>query len=264
MPEIQRFYVATRHGRIHVASCGDGRPILLLHQTPRSWDEYRDVLPLLGSEFRAIAMDTPGFGDSDPAPSGSATIEVWAATALAVLTELGVERAAVAGHHTGAAIALEAAAQSPGRVSRLILSACPFVDAPRRARHAARPVIDEVDESPNGEHLIRLWRQRRPYYPANNIDLLNRLVRDALRAGPLAAEGHRIVNRYRMEDRIGLVRSPTLVIAPAEDPNCDPACRLVAQSIPGSILHVVPGGQVPFPDGMPKVFADLVRGFVPR
>ena len=32
--------------------------VLLLHQTPRSWAEYRAVLPILGTRYRAIAMDT--------------------------------------------------------------------------------------------------------------------------------------------------------------------------------------------------------------
>ena len=56
--QVERVFVKTRFGRIHAAICGSGFPILLLHQTPRSWDEYRDVLPLLGRGFRAIAMDT--------------------------------------------------------------------------------------------------------------------------------------------------------------------------------------------------------------
>src|SRR4030095_11391191 len=66
---VERRFVTTPLGRIHVAMAVPGFPVLLLHQTPRSWDEYRDVLPLLGRDFRAIAMDTLGFGDSD-SPAG--------------------------------------------------------------------------------------------------------------------------------------------------------------------------------------------------
>src|SRR5215510_12517337 len=81
---VERHFVTTRLGRIHVATAGTGFPVLLLHQTPRSWDEYRDVLPLLGGDFRAIAMDTLGFGDSDP-PAGDPSIELWAQGAFALL-----------------------------------------------------------------------------------------------------------------------------------------------------------------------------------
>src|SRR5258707_8558438 len=129
LPAIERSFVSVPSGRAHIAACGAGRPILLLHQTPRSWDEYREVLPLLGAHYRAIAMDTVGFGDSQPLPTGADSIEAWAEAAHEVLAALGHGRAVVAGHHTGAAIAVEMAASRPEPVEALVLSACPYVDA---------------------------------------------------------------------------------------------------------------------------------------
>src|SRR5262245_38594363 len=87
-PAIERSFVSLGFGPVHVAACGAGRPVLLLHQTPRSWDEYRDVLPLLASKYRAIAMDTVGFGDSDPLPAGRDSIEMWAQCAHELLAAL--------------------------------------------------------------------------------------------------------------------------------------------------------------------------------
>ena len=110
---IERSFVSISSGPVHVAACGAGRPILLLHQTPRSWDEFREVLPLLGEKYRAIAMDTVGFGDSHPLPAGLDSIEAWAAAAHEVLAALGHRSATVLGHHTGAAIAIEMAASRP-------------------------------------------------------------------------------------------------------------------------------------------------------
>ena len=83
MPQVERSFIVTPSGRIHIASTGSGAPVLLLHQTPRSWDEFRDVLPLLGRHYRVIAMDTVGYGDSDPLPDGKASIEDWATAAPA-------------------------------------------------------------------------------------------------------------------------------------------------------------------------------------
>ena len=258
---VERRFVTTPHGRIHVAIAGAGFPVLLLHQTPRSWDEYRDVLPLLGRDFRVIAMDTPGFGDSDR-PIGEPSIEAWAQAALALLDALKEPRAAIVGHHTGAAIAVEMAASAPARVSALVLSACPFVDADRRAKHHGMRVIDDVETRSDGAHLTELWARRQPFYPAGDTDLLRRFIVDALRSGDMAAEGHRVVNRYRMEDRLGLVRCPTLVIAPTGDPHVHPVAPKVAGAIDGSILRELSGGMVPLPDQMPEAFAGLVRDFV--
>lgn len=258
---IERRFVATRLGRIHIAMAGSGFPILLLHQTPRSWDEYRDVLPLLGRDFRAIAMDTLGFGDSD-SPAGTPSIELWAEGALALLDALEEPRAAIVGHHTGAAIAVEMAASMPARVSALVLSACPFVDAARRAKHHGMRVIDDVEARSDGAHLTELWARRQPFYPADDIDLLQRFMIDALRAGEMAAEGHRVVNRYRMEDRLGHIRCPTLVIAPTGDPHVHPVAPKVSGAIAGSVLRELSGGMVPLPDQMPEEFAGLVRDFI--
>jgi pimeloyl-ACP methyl ester carboxylesterase len=53
------------HGPLSYARLGVGPVVVLLHQTPRSWDEYREVLPLLAArDFQALALDTPGLGDS--------------------------------------------------------------------------------------------------------------------------------------------------------------------------------------------------------
>jgi pimeloyl-ACP methyl ester carboxylesterase len=261
-PAIERSFVSLPRGRVHVAQCGAGRPILLLHQTPRSWDEYREVLPLLGSKYRAIAMDTVGFGDSDALPSGADSIENWAAVAHELLVHLGHARAVVAGHHTGAAIAIEMAAMHPERVDALVLSAAPYVDEVRRATEATRRIIDDVEVRPDGQHLVVLWANRQPYYPEGRRDLLERFLVDALKAGPRAAEGHRVVGRYVMERRLPLVRCPTLVIAPTADPHAYPHAGKVAAAIAGSRLVELSGGMVPLPDQMPGAFAAAIDRFL--
>src|ERR1700741_3755952 len=192
-PAIERRFVRTSKARIHIGGAGQGRPVLLLHQTPRSWDEFRRALPLIGARYRAIAMDTVGFGDSDPLPFAENSIEAWAACAVELLDALELPTIAVAGHHTGAAVAIEMAAAYPSRIAAMALSAPPFVDAARRAGYAGKPVIDEVTRGPDGSHLLALWRMRQPDYPPGDVDLLEHFMVDALKAGPMAAEGHRVV-----------------------------------------------------------------------
>jgi pimeloyl-ACP methyl ester carboxylesterase len=263
-PRIERRFVATRRARIHVAMIGSGVPLLLLHQTPRSWDEFREVLPLVGQRYRAIAMDTVGFGDSDALPADEASIESWAACAFDLLDELGIASAAIAGHHTGAAIAIEMAAARPERVRALVLSAPPYVDAARRGAFGGKKIIDEVSSSSHGTHLLELWQVRQPFYPPGDSDLLERFVVDAIKAGRMAAEGHRVVNRYVMETRLPLVRCPTLVISPTADPHAHPVAGKVVGAIAGASLIEVEGAMVPFPDQMPEMFAATIVSFLDR
>jgi pimeloyl-ACP methyl ester carboxylesterase len=261
-PLIERRFVQTRRARIHIAMIGSGVPVLLLHQTPRSWDEFRDALPLIGQRDRAIAMDTVGFGGSDALREGEDSIESSAACGFDLFDALGIASAAVVGLHTGAAIAIEMAASYPERVRALVLSASPYVDAAKRAAFTAKKIIDETNPSSDGTHLLELWQMRQPFYPTGDIDLLNRFVVDAIKAGRMAAEGHRVVNRYVMETRLPLVRCPTLVISPAADPHAHPNAGKVVGAIAGAKLIEIDGGMVPLPDQMPDAFAAATLNFL--
>lgn len=262
MAEVRRAYLETADGQIHYVTAGSGPPVLLLHQTPRSWDEYREVIPVLAAERRVIAMDTIGYGESYK-PARASGIEDYARGAISLLDGLGVGSAAVVGHHTGAVIAMELAASYPERVERLVLSACPFVDAAdRERRRTGGHRVDHVEPKADGTHLAELWQIRQAFYPRARPDLLTRFVADALRAGEKLIEGHRACSRYRMEEKIGRIRCPTLVTCGTEDPFSFPKAELVARHIAGSRLAPIAGGTVAVVDEMPEAFARLVLEFL--
>ena len=266
----RRRYVDGPHGQVHLAEAGptDGPAVLLLHQTPRSWREFAAVLDLLAERgLRAVAMDTPGMGGSD-APPGTPRIEDYAAAAVAVLGAVTDGPAAVVGHHTGGVIAVEVAAQAPDRVTALVLSSTPWVDAERRERVATRPPIDAVEPRPDGTHLAELWQRRQAFYPEGRTDLLHAFVGDALRVGvgeDLEA-GHRAVNAYRMEERVGLLRARALVLGATDDPFAWPERDRLAEVLRGHGLEVttaaVEGGMVPLPDQLPDAFAGAVTDYL--
>lgn len=255
-------FADTRHGQVHYVEHGTGDPVLLLHQTPRSWDEYRDVLPLLGADRRAVAMDTLGFGAS-ARPAAPWSVEVFAEGVLDLCDALGLDHVALVGHHTGGVVAVEVAATAPDRLSALVLSATPYVDAERRhAVATGRPPIDHVVRDPDGSHLLALWRNRAPYYPDDRPDLLERLVHDALGVLDRVEEGHAAVNAYRMEERIGSVKAPTLAICGELDRFSLPDLPKLVAAIPGARSATLPGTGVPAVDHRPEQFAAAVREFL--
>jgi pimeloyl-ACP methyl ester carboxylesterase len=262
MTKPHRAYVDLPHGQVHYAECGSvaAPPVLLLHQTPRSWAEYREVLPLLGKRYRAIAMDTAGFGDSDPPPVGP-SIEAWAAVAVQLLHALGIADAHVVGHHTGGVIAVELAARYPNRVRSLVLSSTPYTNDTFRRARADRPPIDEVEESPDGAHLKALWGKRQGFYPEGRPDLLKAFVLDALKVRG-DVDGHRAVAAYRMEDRVAAVRQPALVIRATADPFAAPHAEEWRHLLPQVQVVDIEGGMVPLPDQMPEAFAQAVLRFL--
>lgn len=261
-PEVERKFVRVPAGVVHCAAAGSGSPVVLFHQTPRSWDEFRDVLPLLGLTRRAIAMDTPGYGASSPLAAGEDSVERWAEVAASLLDALGIERAALVGHHTGAYLATELAASRPERVSALVLSSMAIAPAQERLRHASgRAVVDDVDPSPDGSHVLELWRLRAAMYPPGT-DLLERYLIDCLTAGARAAEGHRVVARYPSEDRVREVTCPVLLIGATADPHAYPALPALQEAMPGARTVEIEGGMVPLPDQLPSEFARVVGEFL--
>lgn len=261
MSEGIRFgYADTSFGQVHYAECGSGAPVVLLHQTPRSWDEYREVLPLLGRTHRAIAMDTIGFGAS--APLAEHGIETYATAVVEFLDALGLKSAALVGHHTGGVIAIEVAARAPDRVARLVLSSTPYLDAEARDRRRDRPPIDLVEVVPDGDHLTELWRRRQAFYPPGRPDLLTRFVRDALILGADVEKGHQAVGRYRMEDRIGLIGCPVLCVGASADPYAFPDLMPLTSRFNNATMAIVDGGMVPLMEDRPEEISLLIARFL--
>src|SRR5262249_52920938 len=129
-------------------------------------------------------------------------------------------------------------------------------------RAPAGKAMDQAATRPDGSHLLELWAIRQAFYPQDRSDLLERFIVDALKAGPRAAGGHRVVGRYVMETRLPLVRCPTLVIAPTADPHAHPHAPSVAAAIAGSRLVEIEDGMVPLPDHMPAAFAAAIDQFL--
>lgn len=249
-------------GQVHYAGCGhhEAPAVLLLHQSPRSWAEYRAVLPLIGARRRAIAMDTAGFGDS--ADGGvPASIEQWARVACELLDALHIEKADVVGHHTGGVVAIELAAAFPERIRSLVLSSTPYTGESFRKARAHRPPIDEVAASEDGSHLTALWQKRQGFYPPGRPDLLEAFVRDALKVEHVE-EGHRAVASYRMEERIGRIAQPVLIVRATLDPFALPHATELQHHLPHARIVDVEGGMVPLPDHMPETFARTVLDFL--
>ena len=93
---------------------GAGPPLVLLHGLGCSRAVWDPVVPGLAAHFDVLAVDLPGFGDSAPAPAGTAPDPAYLAAAVAVtLDELGIVGPHVAGNSLGGWVALELAPLRP-------------------------------------------------------------------------------------------------------------------------------------------------------
>jgi len=258
----RRGYADTPLGPLHWVEAGQGPTVLCLHQTPRSVDEYAELLPELARRgLRGIAKDTVGFGASAPASEHS--IEAYADGVEAFLRARDLAGVTLLGHHTGGVVAVEVAARRPSRLARVVLSSTPWTDEAFREKRRSSPGIDHVETRDDGSHLSELWRRRAAFYPAGRPDVLTRFVRDALVVADSLEAGHRAVGAYRMEHRLPLVEVPVLLVGAAADPYAYPHLPELSARLPGAEVVVVEEGMVPLMELHAPEVAEAVRRFVP-
>lgn len=238
--------------------------IVLLHQTPRSGDEYTEVIDALGHDHHVIALDLPGMGASTPHPDG-ASIESYADAVAHALRVEAVDDVVLVGHHTGAAVAATLAACDALAVTHVVLSSPPWIDDEARRRRLRRPGpgIDVVVRSPHGEHLAALWRGRSEFYPADRPDLLDRFVADALRAVD-PAEGHRAVTDWDMESVLPTLRRRAVTLVDhVADPHAHPYVGEWSAALPHAKVISIEHGMVPLEftaDAFTRALLDTVSG----
>jgi pimeloyl-ACP methyl ester carboxylesterase len=107
---------------LHYESYGDGPPVVLLHgftSTGASWAQYGWVDALVDAGLNAITLDLPGHGKSGAVVDASTSS--LAAGAVALLDELGHDRAALFGYSFGGGVALQIALERPERVLRIAI-----------------------------------------------------------------------------------------------------------------------------------------------
>ena len=145
--------------RTHVVEVGDGPPVVFLHGTSTSSLSFltRDVRGADGERcllerldgMRAIAVDRPGFGLSDPVPVPRERFRDGAVGFVdEILDKLGLETCALAGSSMGGTWALWYALANPARVRRLVLlGAAPLLPGTRppvAPRLMSAPVIGDL------------------------------------------------------------------------------------------------------------------------
>lgn len=234
-------FIDLSEGQIHYQTEGVGEPILLLHQTFLSSEEYAQVIPLLAKHYRVIAPDTLGYGYSAK-PTRRYSISDYAKSMIEFLDKLGIERTSVAGHHTGACIAVELASEYPDRVGKLILSGCPCFRQPEDGiRWMNDPAYQAVLPTADGSHLQKIWERALDRYTDKRLDLAMAYILEYFMAGERVEEGHWAAFLYDTRSKLPRRKSPTLVICGDQD-FFYADVNAVKALIPDSRVSIIKGG----------------------
>ncbi len=258
---------------LHVETVGTGPPLLLLHGgLGLDHTYFRPYFDQLADVATVVYYDHRGNGRSArPADYPSEmTLEALVADAVALLDELGFERATVLGHSYGGFIAQLLAIAHPDRLSGLVLvdtaPAFDYEPAPT-GTDDQMAAFGEVFSGPAADDATwrRLWTSIWPMYfhtydaeEAARIDAGTHYAADAWNtsAGLLAT--------FNTLDALGSMPVPSLVVAGRHDfiTPPDPGAARIADLIPTSELVVYEqSGHYPFVEEEAAFFADL-RAFL--
>ncbi len=187
----------------------------------------------LASVRSVWAIDTPGYGMSDPLPIPEPTAGDYADALAATIEAIGLHAADVYGAHTGAKIVLELAVRRPDLVRRLVLDGLGLYTPEERTELLDR-YTPPLEPELSGDHLLRYWHMQRdmhtywPWYryePSARMkrDLpdppsLHRQVVDFLMAGEGYWKGYRAAFSHDTERALAEVSVPTLIVAWSKDP----------------------------------------------
>jgi pimeloyl-ACP methyl ester carboxylesterase len=137
--------VVTRHAGLSALEAGIGPPVLAIHGLGGTKGSFLLTVAALAGRFRVVAVDLPGFGDSDKPIGAAYDARFFADAMIDLLDALELDRVDLIGNSLGGRVALEVALRDPERVGRLALLAPSLAwRRPRRWAPALRLVRPEL------------------------------------------------------------------------------------------------------------------------
>lgn len=214
---------------------GTGTPLILLHGNGEDVNYFEHQMEPFSKHFRVIAIDTRGHGKT---PRGTApfTIRQFADDLLAFMDAHAIEKADILGFSDGGNIAMVFAMKYPQRVGRLILDGANLDTGGVR-----RSIQLSIDF---GYFMAKLFARKDPE-ARKKAELLGLMVHDP---------------NVRPEE-LSQIQAPTLVVAGTKDMIKESHTRLIASSIPGASLAILPGDHF-VANQNPEAFNKAVLSFL--
>jgi len=274
-----RFIEAIPGERVHIIEGGEGAPMVMLHGSGPSALLFLPLLEKL-TGVRAIAVDRPGFGLSDP-HAWPTTVRREAAVEWvgSLLDCLDLKEAALLGSSAGGTWALWFALAHPDRVSRLILLGAPPTlsvnepppplrgiasidpaNPPPMPPPSRETVIQSMGGMGEGDTIVNYPHQIEALVAAGRDPVASMANLDELQA-LISPEGWQPSVETRVSELEGLKPSTLLVWGTNDPLGGADAARKAASAIPDGHVEMLDAGHGPWL-GHPDQVANLVSTFI--
>jgi pimeloyl-ACP methyl ester carboxylesterase len=253
-------YLTLGNGRqVHYLRAGAGSPVLLLHPSPLCAAFLKPLIDFLSRDFDVIAMDTPGYGSSDPLADPGEDLQPYVVVVDEFIDRLGVGPLPLYGNATGAQLAIECAKFREGRVSGLVLENAACFSDEDRERLLGR-YFPDLSPRADGSHLELVWqiaRQQYQFFPwydtsesarVSNLEpplaLVQATVQSYLQAGPDYARAYRAAFANERPEQLAAVTRPVEVLLWEGSILLQYSRRLQRAEMPTNICFTEVGGGI--------------------
>jgi len=246
-------------GYTEARKSGENLPLVFLHGVGSDKSVWDFQVRELSKKRRVVALDYPGYGESD-LPGNDLTLEEIAAYIFGAMTALEIEKAHVCGLSMGGVVALEMFAQDSSRVASLIL-ANTFAKHPTGAEMAARSINFVKDNS------MRAFAEQRVDFllaPETSAESRREVIETMARIDKKSyAWASRAVWTADYLDLLAKINVPTLVIGGDLDTPTPPdLSRELAYNIKGAKMVIIQNASHLSNLDKPMIFNELIEVFL--
>ncbi|MDH4268637.1 MAG: alpha/beta hydrolase [Deltaproteobacteria bacterium] len=261
--------------QINFVEEGKGQPILFLHGLGGSWKDWAANLSFFPTFYQAMAIDFPGFGDSDK-PETDYSIS-WLTTIVEkFLRERKLDQAIVVGHSMGGLVALNLAAQPGSPVKNLVVADVVGIgDKAEFLSYAlTKKIMGPESRFETFEGLLReefkamVENFIKGQKPKTSKEFFQSVPKNPLTGKPLlpmtpAVQMSASIIDFDIRPQLASIRQPTLILWGSKDPIAPPQdASFLKSKIPQASLEILENcGHSPMQD-LPDRFNQEVEKFL--
>jgi pimeloyl-ACP methyl ester carboxylesterase len=210
----------------------NSRVAILIHGWSSSWYAVSPLLPLLKNRYRCLAVDLPGYGESQPFPH-RVTIDDYANLIIGLIEQVSpAQPVTLVGHSMGGMTSITVALKRPELVERMVLL-CPTISGNLSMfiNLFMSPFV-VLERFPFTRKLVEIFEPQmfsltdRLLRPALFADQTGITAREYLRIrsdarrkgqGRVRAECFNAMRQHDLRNRLDGIKTPALVIWGMED-----------------------------------------------